>query len=222
MPVTTYSELKTEIQNWLGDDDVADFTDSFIATCEANLRRNFRVDELLVRDTNLSIAADTRELTLSSTLSSSYADMKYVRFRRPTGEEAIFFPPLIQSTFEELTEQAHETAWRPQYFHISNDVMEFERPTDQIYSADFFYYKKFTALSDSNTSNEILANYPDVYLWGSLTTAAPFIDNDERVQLWASFYNSALADIRKANSKKNATGPQRIKSVAGGVKRRRY
>ena len=221
MPVTTYAELKTEIQSWLGDDDVADVTDSFIAVCENNMRRNLRVDELISRDESVAIAADTRTLTLSSTLTDSYQDMKFVRLRRPTGEEAVFFPNLIQLTQAELTDQSTETAWRPQYFNVTGDVLEFERPTDRAYDADFYYYKKFAALSDANTSNEILANYPDLYLWGSLVAAAPFIDNDERTAVWTQFYNGAMADIRKADVKKTISGPIRPRT-RGKPPTRRY
>lgn len=219
MPVATYDELKTEIQNWLGDDDVADFTDSFIAACEANLRRNLRVDELIERDTSVSVAASTREITLSPTLSESYQDMEFIRIRRPTGEEAVFFPPLTQVTLEELSAISQETEWRPSVYHINGGVLEFERPTDQAYDMDFFYYKKFTALSDSNADNEILLNYPDLYLWGSLVASAPFIDNDERIQTWTTFYNGALSDIRKADAKKNISGP--IRPTSRGIPRRR-
>lgn len=223
MPVTTYDELKTEIQNWLADDDVADFTDSFIATCEANMRRNLRVEELIVRDTSISVAADTREITLSSTLTDSFEDMKFIRIRRPTGEESVYFPNLIQLGLEQLTEESMETAFRPEYFNITGGVLEFERPTDRAYDMDFFYYKKFDALSDSNASNEVLANYPDIYLWGSLVTASPFITNDERIATWANFYNNAMADIRKSNAKRNIAGAQRARTRASGVRaRNRY
>jgi hypothetical protein len=50
-------------------------------------------------------------------------------------------------------------------------------------------------LSVSNASNWILARHPDVYLYGSLLQAAPYLRDDERVGLWAPLYAQAIEDM---------------------------
>ena len=47
--------------------------------------------------------------------------------------------------------------------------------------------KSLTALSDSNASNNILTNYPELYLYGALAESAPFIMQDERLNFEVIF-----------------------------------
>ena len=58
------------------------------------------------------------------------------------------------------------------------------------------YYKKLDALSDSSPTNDILTNYPDIYLFGSLAEAELYLKNDQRAGLWDQRF---LAGIRGAN-----------------------
>lgn len=57
-------------------------------------------------------------------------------------------------------------------------------------------YKDFSPLSDGNTSNWILADYPDVYLYGALMEAAPYLHEDERVNIWAQLYAAAISTLK--------------------------
>ena len=51
-------------------------------------------------------------------------------------------------------------------------------------------------MSASNTTNDILTSFPDLYLYSCLAESEPFIMNDERLQVWASLY---LAGVKSAN-----------------------
>ena len=51
------------------------------------------------------------------------------------------------------------------------------------------------ALSDTNTSNEILERSPSLYLYGSLSQAAAYAAADERVGMWDAMYRSAVTDL---------------------------
>ena len=59
------------------------------------------------------------------------------------------------------------------------------------------YYKKLDTLSDSNTTNTILTNYPELYLYGALAESAPFIMQDERINVWGTLYKEALKKSRE-------------------------
>ena len=54
-------------------------------------------------------------------------------------------------------------------------------------------YKDFNPLSSSNANNWILTGYPDVYLYGALMEASPYLSEDGRVQVWAQLYAAAVA-----------------------------
>jgi len=47
-------------------------------------------------------------------------------------------------------------------------------------------------LSDSNTTNDVLTEFPDLYLYGSLAETSPFLMQDERLQVWSSLYKESV------------------------------
>ena len=67
------------------------------------------------------------------------------------------------------------------------------------------YYKKLTALSDTNTTNDILTNYPELYLYASLAESSPFLMQDERLQVWAGLFKDALLSANEASSRGSTT-----------------
>ena len=78
------------------------------------------------------------------------------------------------------------------------------------------YYKTFTALSDSSTTSDMLTNNPDVYLYGTLLEAEPFIMNDERVPLWLAAFEKAVGDIQNQDNKDRHSGSQlRVMNTGG-------
>ena len=72
----------------------------------------------------------------------------------------------------------------PVYYTIIGDKVYFGPTPDNTYTINMYYYKRITGLSDSNTTNDILTNYQELYLYGSLLEATPFIQNDERLPVW--------------------------------------
>jgi hypothetical protein len=54
------------------------------------------------------------------------------------------------------------------------------------------YRKNIPALTASNTTNWLLDLAPDLYLYGVLMESAPYIKEDDRLQIWGLGYSSAL------------------------------
>jgi hypothetical protein len=59
-------------------------------------------------------------------------------------------------------------------------------PADNV-EIEMVYYGKIPALATSST-NWLLTKSPDVYLYGALTHAAPFLLDDQRIPVVASIY----------------------------------
>jgi hypothetical protein len=60
---------------------------------------------------------------------------------------------------------------------------------------EMWYYSNLPAISTGNPTNWALTQYPDLYLYGSLVHTAPYLKNDERIQVWEGIYQSILNDI---------------------------
>ena len=81
-------------------------------------------------------------------------------------------------------------------------------------TATIEYYSRLAVLSPTATTNWILDDYPDLYLYGSLLQATAYIGNDERIQLWKGAYDEALAACMKAGKRSKASGPNLQMRVA--------
>jgi len=78
------------------------------------------------------------------------------------------------------------------------------------------FYKKIDALSDSNTTEQMLTNNPDVYLYGALLEAEPFLMNDQRVGLWLAAFEKAIADLQEQDNKDRHSGSaMRVMNTGG-------
>ena len=78
------------------------------------------------------------------------------------------------------------------------------------------FYKKFDSLSVTNTTNWLITNAPDIYLYGSMLEAEPFIMNDERVPLWATALERAVTDMQEQDNKDRHSGSAlRVMNTSG-------
>jgi hypothetical protein len=57
------------------------------------------------------------------------------------------------------------------------------------------YYQNLESLSDANTSNWLLEDAPNIYLYAALLEAEPYIKNDERIGIWSQALTSAIDDL---------------------------
>jgi hypothetical protein len=77
-------------------------------------------------------------------------------------------PQFVAGTVELETSNADPAAWC-----INGEYINLDAPANSAHTFDFWYRKSF-ALDDSNTTNWLLTNAPDVYLWAALLEASFF------------------------------------------------
>jgi len=71
-------------------------------------------------------------------------------------------------------------------------------------------------LSDANTTEAMLTNNPDVYLYGALLEAEPFLMNDQRVQLWSTALREAINEIQLQDNRDRHSGSaMRVMNTGG-------
>lgn len=202
MALDTYTNLKSEIADWLDRPDLTARIDTFIDLAEAAHKRQVRIRAMIKRAT---ASLSGRFLALPT----GYLRMD--TFRLNTDPVTV----LKQLSDYELTRVRQVTNGLPHYFAIHEEI-EFDRTPDSAYEAEMIYYAPLTALSDSNATNWILTNAPDLYLWGALLQAEPFLDNDERIGTWKSKYDDALAEVNLSDRRSRTSGPQ-IAIPAGDI-----
>ena len=188
MSVDTYDNLVTEVANHLDRDDLSSDIDTFIDLCEARLKREVRIREMVTREA-LTVA-DRQEA-----LPSGFLEM--ISLRLLTNPVTV----LQEVNLHEMTRIRVESTGKPLYFTSYGNEIEFNESPDSSYSGEIIYYKEQDALSGSNTTNDILTRAPDLYLYGTLLAAAPFLMNDERIPTWEKLYTSARDRINGQDRK---------------------
>ena len=207
MAIGTFAELKTAAANWLDRSDLTDRIPEFISLAEARFNRVLRIRDMETVSTAISTVAGTREYSLPT----GFVQMK--EFHLTTDP----ITPLAYITPEMMSRMwAGSAKAKPQVFTIIADNVRLGPSPDAVYTTSMLYYKTFTSLSDSNTTSEMLTNNPDVYLYGTLLEAEPFIMNDERVPLWLSAFEKAVSDIQNQDNKDRHSGSQlRVMNTGG-------
>ena len=207
MAISTFAELKTATANWLDRSDLTERIPEFIALAEARFNRILRIRDMETVSTAISTAAGTREYSLPT----GFVQMK--EFHLTTDP----LTPLAYITPEMMTRiWAGSGRGKPEIFTIIADNVRLGPNPDAVYTTSMLYYKTFTALSDNATTNDMLTNNPDVYLYGTLLEAEPFIMNDQRVQLWATAFKQAIDDIQFQDNKDRHSGSElRVMNTGG-------
>lgn len=208
MAITNYSTLQTAVADWLARSDLTAYIPDFIALAEQQIYYGsddpaFPTDPLRVRQMET-----TATLTLSTNPVSLPSD--FLEQRRLYINDTNRTPLSPVSPEQLLTDYPSSATNRPQAFAVEGSSVRFGPSPDSAYEAHLLYYAKPDPLA-TTTANSVLTAYPMVYLYTALTQAAPFCNNDERIQTWARM---AAAGINAANGQAKAgrwSGSIRIK-----------
>lgn len=184
MAITTYAELKTAIADWLNRDDLTSVIPTFISLAEAQFNRSIRHRKMVTR----------ADATLDTPYFAVPNDwLQTIRFQLNTNPVT----PLLFVTPEQALEesQVYSASQQPLFYTTVGQQFQVVPTPDGDYDAELLYYAKIPALSDSNTTNWLLTESPDIYLYAALVQSAPYLKEDERLPTWAAVYQKLLDDM---------------------------
>jgi hypothetical protein len=206
MAISTYSELQTAVANWLDRDDLTARIPEFIALAEARFNRVLRLRSMEAKYTANTVASQ-RNLALPA----GYIQMR--NFQVNTS-------PL--TTLSYVTPEIYDRLWggstggTPKFYTILANEVSFGPIPGSVMEVEMLFYKKFDNLSVTTTTNTLLTDSPDIYLYGSMLEAEPFIMNDERVPLWAAALDRAVSDMQEQDNKDRHSGSAlRVMNTSG-------
>jgi len=196
MAISNYSELKAAIADWLNRSDLTDSIPDFIALAETRHKRDFKIRRMETRVT-ASTVADSEFYSLPD----NYVAMRNIQLNTDPKT------PLEYLTPEQMDRiYAGSATGKPKAFSIIGNNIQLRPIPDSAYQIEILYFKHFTALSDSNTTNDMLTHHPDAYLYGALVEAEPYLQNDKRIQVWSAYYDRTKNDIISSNERDRHSG----------------
>lgn len=200
MAITTYSELKAAVANWLDRDNLTTYIPDFITLYEAKFNRTMRV----------------RQMEASTTLtaaSSAYALPSGIAQIRDVWNAGVNPIEVLSPVSSEFANQVSpQTGVSPAFYYISGSSL-YTIPYDGS-NVGLRYFAKLSAMSADADANWLLTAYPDAYLYGSLVEACMFDMDETRAQMWQARLDLVHDEIKRqdagvrwSNAAVRVTGP---------------
>lgn len=185
MSITTYSELKTAVANWLARSDLTDRIPEFISLAEARMSRALETRAQEKRATSTMAVGDAYVL-----LPSDLRAVRSVKLQTsPVATLAYLSPDAIDTIYP-------STGYgKPLAYTVIGSEIKFAPAPDDDYDVEITYITGVTALSDASPTSTLLTRYPDAYLYGSLAAAAVYLMDDPRVPQFEQLWTRALTEI---------------------------
>lgn len=189
--ITDYATLQSELATLLNRDDLTSAIPGFIQDCESRLRRDPRAYRLVSRG-SFSVSGDGAQMP------SDMAELESWYHDGPS-----YYGPIHIVNRDDLSDLkiGLGTTGVAAYAALVDGRARFAPVPDGTYLTQMTYWQKLPRLSASVTTNWLLLEHPDIYKYGSALFAAPYLREDERVNVWSAFYEAALDELDLATQR---------------------
>ena len=194
MSLANYSDVIARVKDWSGRSDSSAIADVGIALTESKVNRYLRVKSMLSKNASFTINAEYVAVP------TDFGGVKSF-YLNTTDTSVLDWMPdeLITNTWQGQTGQ-------PQVYGVQGANFRFGPVPDTSYTATLVYYQKVPALTGSATTNWLITNHPDVYLYGVMAEAsAAFKDASSAQAYWQLMYQ-ALDQLKLASNRDTYSG----------------
>jgi len=201
--MTTYAQIKTDVDKWLIRDDIAADTnafDSITNIAQADINRRIRTvaqeAHTVLSLTGRSIAApalfmEVKYMQLDDAASPSAGTLEYKA------------PEMLRR------DNTYQNAARTSFYTIEGDgsnAVQFtfapEGNATTPPQIALGYYTRFATLVADVDTNWLLANHYDIYLYAYLRAGAEFIQEDILEERFAAKFEAMVASLHKSEQRK--------------------
>lgn len=185
--IVSYATLLDAIEDRMNDSALEDYIPEFVQMAEAMFNRRLNCLDM---EGTATIDADD-----DLPLPSDYKGAMSIRI----GDKA----PLSQLSADDFqTRWAEASEAEPQNFSIFGGAIHLGPAPDTTYTVTMTYMRTLTGLSASSTTNWLLEQHPDLYLYGSLMHAEFRGWNDERLPVISNAVEQIIAEINRYNARR--------------------
>ena len=198
MAIANYTDLQSAIADFLNRDDLANVIPTFVEMAEAALNRDLRH----WRNENRAVAPVAARY---NALPSDFVEP----IRMELAGDKTKVSLISHYEMQMLREANRDAAGKPVNYNITQGEIELYPTPDGTYQLEMYYYGKIPSLaSAASGTNQILTNFPDAYLYGSLVHTAPYLGDDQRLQVWGAMYQNIIETIntQSERAKQGAVG----------------
>jgi len=207
----TFANLKASIINWSKRNNLTDLlVEDFIRLAEVEMYAN-PVKTLDIRGMETRSQANVTTTSRFLALPDNFLEMRGLNLNLTVDGSEDNYVDLIYRTQEQL--KVYEGPAVPAFFTVNSQI-EMDVTPDQAYPLEMHYFEKPTPLSDSNTTNEVLTNNPNIYLFGSLWALHNYFRNEQEAAYYYDLFISAIRGEVKKDTR-GRYGPAPVIRVEG-------
>lgn len=190
MDLTTYTGLQAAIADYLGRDDLTEQIPIFIALAEKRMNRELRLRCMETR-ADLAVTGGTNSVSLP--------------WQRTEGDWDVFMEARDLVWLDDGGTVTRNLRYMPvddyavgnafagvpsQYTIIGHDLYLIPAPIANG-TLRLTYYGEIPPLGASQTTNEVLAQFPDLYLYAALVESGPYTRSSAPLETWTQYYSAA-------------------------------
>lgn len=196
MSITTNALLETAVGNYLARSDLTSYIPDFIVGAETRIafgsKEPFESEPLRIRA--METVATLTPSAGACTLPSGFLGLKSIY---ETGSPKRQLEQVSLETF--YRKWGGSTQGNAQFYAIEGEnIILAPQGTSNI---RIVYYKKFDPVATASPVPWLLLYAPMVYVYGAMLEAAPFIRNDERLQVWYGMFRSLVNALNSADKR---------------------
>ncbi len=189
-PITTYTELKAAVKDWINREDQDSVIPQYIFMAEVRLNRKLRI---FAMETVQFITATAGDKWLP--YPSGYKGFRWLRRDNSTEAGGLTFV-----TPDKLNRNSRYFAQGdPEVYCLHGNRIQLGPIPNADMTMEAGVFENVPYLSDENPTNWWLENAPDALLYGALRHSSPYLKNDARAATWDAGYEIALSDIEDAD-----------------------
>lgn len=189
MSLATYADLLSAIASYTKRGDTGPLAPIWIALTEAKLNRELR-----------SYLGLTRlATTISAEFTNVPADFNSLRSARLI--DSPYLPLSILTAEQMATRRSEQRSGTLDSLALLGTQLCASPIPAATYNVELLYYATIPALTSTATSNWVLTNNPDLYLWGTLAEAADYYEDDAQLSKFGSLFRDALTSANMQSVK---------------------
>lgn len=205
--IADYDELKAAVADFLNRDDLTAAIPTFIRLAEGRIDRDLRHWRMERR----SVAE------LDTQYSAIPADFLQPIRLQITDAPTSDVTPISTAQMLQVRGDRDDRVGRPTNYALTAGGIELYPTPDKTYNASLVYYARVPALSPSNTTNWLLSEAPDVYLYGALVHSAPYLKDDSRLQVWETLLAQGISGLMTSSGEAKYGGTGLVMKTRRGT-----
>ena len=195
--ISTYTGLQAVVADWLGRDDLTEQIPVFIALAEKRMNRELR---LRVMEHRSVIEVQKGQASVSLPWSrvpgnwDVFLELRDLVWKDVDGSviRNLHYMPVDDYAAGRMPE-----AVPTQYTIVGHDLFLVPAPAADG-TLSMTYYAEIPPLDDDHQTNDVLLEFPDLYLYGTLVESGPYTRSSAPLETWAEYYAAARQKAEQA------------------------